>query len=301
MITAADVKELREKTGCGMMDCKKALTEAEGDIERATVILREKGLASAAKKAGRIAAEGAVNVAVEGNVGVVVEINSETDFVAKNDDFKALLATVTKQIIDTNPDDVEQLLAQKVSGSDATIGDMVTEKIAKIGENMNVRRFARFEGVNAGYIHAGGRIGVLVNFEADAAVAAKPAFEEFARDIAMQVAAALPQFVSSADISAEFIEKEREILTVQALSEGKPEAVVAKMVDGRIAKYFKEICILDQPFIKEPEKAVKTLIKEKEAELGGSIKINKFVRFEKGEGLEKREDNFAEEVAGMAK
>lgn len=302
MITAESVKELRERTGCGMMDCKKALTEANGDTEKAIELLREKGLASAAKKAGRIATEGVVNVTVEGNVGVVVEVNAETDFVAKNDDFKNLVAAITKQIIVGNPANVSALLEQAfVDDNSVTIGQMLTEKIARIGENMNIRRFARFEGVNEGYIHGGGRIGVLVQFETDAAIAAKPEFKEFAKDMAMQVAAALPQYVNIADVDSEVVEKEKEILTAQALNEGKPEAIVSKMVEGRISKFYKEICIVEQPFIKDPDKTVKALIKDKESVLGGSVKIVRFARFEKGEGLAKKEENFADEVANMIK
>lgn len=302
MITAGSVKELRELTGCGMMDCKKALTEANGDTEKAIELLREKGLASAAKKSGRIASEGIVNVAVEGNVGAVVEVNAETDFVAKNEDFQKFVAAITKQIIAANPADVAALLEQAfVDDGSVTIGQMLTEKIAKIGENMNIRRFARFEGINEGYIHGGGRIGVLVQFETDASIAQKPEFKEFAKDMAMQVAASMPRYVNISDVDNDIVEKEKEILTAQALNEGKPEAIVGKMVEGRISKFYKEICIVEQPFIKDPDKTVKAYIKEKEAELGGSIKIVKFVRFEKGEGLEKKEDNFADEVASMVK
>jgi len=300
MITAESVKELRERTGCGMMDCKKALTEANGDTDKAIEILREKGLATASKKSGRIASEGIVNVAVDGSVGVVVEVNAETDFVAKNDDFKAFVTDVTKHIIANDPADVEQLLTQKLAG-DATVSDVLTEKIAKIGENMNIRRFARFDGVVEGYIHGGGRIGVLVQFDTDAQTAEKPEFKEFAKDMAMQVAAAIPQYVNIADVDAAVVEKEKEILTAQALNEGKPEAIVGKMVEGRIAKFYKEICIVEQPFIKDPDKTVKALVKEKEAQLGASIKIVRFARFEKGEGLAKKEDNFADEVASMVK
>ncbi|MDR0405622.1 MAG: translation elongation factor Ts [Clostridiales bacterium] len=302
MITAESVKELREKTGCGMMDCKRALTEAGGDAEKAIELLREKGLATAAKKSGRIASEGIVNVAVEGNIGVVVEVNAETDFVAKNDDFQKFVGDVTKQIITAAPTDVPALLEQAfVDDGSVTVGQMLTEKIAKIGENMNIRRFERIEGVTEGYIHGGGRIGVLVQFDTDAATAAKPAFKEFAKDMAMQVAAAFPQYVQIADVDSAVIEKEKEILAAQALNEGKPEAIIGKMVEGRIAKFYKEVCIVEQPFIKDPDKTVKALIKEKEAELGAAIQLVRFVRYEKGEGLEKKEENFADEVAGMMK
>jgi len=302
MISAADVKELRERTGCGMMDCKKALTEAEGNVDKAIELLREKGLASAAKKAGRIASEGIVNVYSDANVGVIVEVNAETDFVAKNEDFQALVNDVTEQIKVANPANVEELLAQNFVGdASKTISDMVTEKIAKIGENMNIRRFERYEGVTESYIHGGGRIGVLVQFDTDAAIAAKDEFKALAKDIAMQVAAANPSYVNIEDVDADVVEKEKEILTAQALNEGKPAAIVEKMVVGRINKFYKEICIVEQPFIKDPDKSVKKLISEVEAVVGGSIKIVKFARFEKGEGLEKKEENFADEVANMIK
>lgn len=302
MITAGSVKELREITGCGMMDCKKALVETDGNVEKAIEFLREKGLATAAKKSGRIASEGVVNVVVEGNVGVVVEVNAETDFVAKNDDFKNFVNAVTKQIITGNPVDVPALLEQAfVDDNSITVSQKLTELIAKIGENMNIRRFERFEGVNEGYSHGGGRIGVLIQFDTDSSIAQKPEFKEFAKDMAMQVAAAIPQYVNIEDVDASVIEKEKEILKAQALNEGKPEAIVGKMVEGRISKFYKEVCIVEQPFIKDPDKTVKAVVKEKEAQLGGAIKINRFVRFEKGEGLAKKEDNFADEVASMVK
>ena len=302
MITAESVKELRERTGCGMMDCKKALTETAGDMDKAIDFLREKGLATAAKKAGRIASEGIVDVFVDGNVGVIVEVNSETDFVAKNDDFRTFVRNVAKQIIATNPADVETLLAQNfVEDETVTIDLMLKEKIAKIGENMNIRRFARYEGVTEGYIHGGGRIGVLVAFDTDSSVAVKPEFKELAKDIAMQVAAAIPQFVNVDDVDTTILEREKEVLKAQALNEGKPEKIIEKMVEGRIAKFYKEVCIVEQPFIKDPDKTVKALVKEVGTKLGGDIAITKFSRFEKGEGLEKKEDNFADEVANMAK
>lgn len=302
MITAESVKELRERTGCGMMDCKKALTETAGDMDKAIDFLREKGLATAAKKAGRIASEGIVDVFVDGNVGVIVEVNSETDFVAKNDDFRNFVRNVAKQIIATNPADVETLLAQSfVEDETVTIDLMLKEKIAKIGENMNIRRFARYEGVTEGYIHGGGRIGVLVAFDTTSDVAVKQEFKDFAKDIAMQVAAAIPQFVNVEDVDTSVLEREKEVLKAQALNEGKPEKIIEKMVEGRIAKFYKEVCIVEQPFIKDPDKTVKALVKEVGAKLGGDIAITKFSRFEKGEGLEKKEDNFADEVANMAK
>ena len=297
MFTAKDVKELREMTGCGMMDCKKALTETDGDKEKAVEILREKGLATAAKKAGRIAAEGIVKDYVANNVGVILEVNAETDFVAKNDQFLDFVNTVAKAVADANPADVEALKAVEVNGT--TVGDMLTEKIATIGENMNIRRFARYEGNVATYIHAGGKIGVLVKFDTD--VADKDGFKEFAKDIAMQIAAVNPAYVKPSEVPADVVEKEKEILTAQAINEGKPANIAEKMVAGRIHKFYKEICLVEQPFIKDGDLSVAKYVEEKAKELGGKIEIVSFARFEKGEGLEKKEENFADEVAGMVK
>jgi len=299
--TAQDVKELREMTGCGMMDCKKALTAADGDREKALEILREKGLATAAKKAGRIAAEGMVKALVdpEKKVGVVVEVNAETDFVAKNAEFQAMVTAVAQTIIDQNPADVEALSAMKASGSDMTVAELLTEKIQKIGENMKIRRFVRYEGEVATYVHGGGAIGVMVHFDTD--VADKEGFAEMGHDIAMQVAAANPSYLKQADVPAEILEKEKEILKVQAMNEGKPEAIAEKMVAGRIQKFYKENCLMDQVFIKDNELTIAKVIANKAKELGGKIEITEFVRLEKGEGLEKKEENFADEVASMMK
>lgn len=301
MFTAQDVKDLREKTGCGMMDCKKALTEAEGNMEKAIELLREKGLAAAAKKSGRIAAEGLVDayVSADGKVGAVIEVNSETDFVAKNADFKAFVKELAKIVAEQNPADVAALMALKYTGSDMTVEEMLREKILVIGENMNIRRFARYEGNVVSYIHGEGRIGVLVDFETD--VAGKDGFEAFAKDIAMQIAAAAPQYLCEEDVPADVVEKEKEILTAQAMNEGKPEAIAQKMVAGRIKKFYKDICLVDQAYVKDPDKDVKAYVEDTAKAMGGSIKIAKFSRFEKGEGLEKREDNFADEVASMMK
>ena len=302
MFTAQTVKELREMTGCGMMDCKAALTETGGNIEKAIEYLREKGMASAAKKAGRIAAEGLVESAVFGNTGVVVEVNSETDFVAKNKDFQDFVHNVASHIAENNPVDVEMLSAQKFDAdSSKTVGEALTEKIAVIGENMNIRRFARYEGVCEAYVHGGGRIGVLVQFNAAVSVAAKAEFKVFMKDIAMQIAAANPQFVCSDEVPSDVIEKEKEILRAQALNEGKPEAIVDKMVIGRVQKYYKEICLVEQPYIKDPDISVKQYVENTAKMLGGDISIVKFARFEKGEGLEKKCENFAAEIASMVK
>ena len=297
--TAQDVKNLREKTGCGMMDCKKALTEAEGDKEKAVELLREKGLAKAAKKASRIAAEGIVKAYINDGVGVLVEVNSETDFVAKNEEFLTFVENVAKQVAATNPADVEELKAQKFVDGDQTIGEMLTEKIATIGENMNIRRFARFEGTVCDYIHGGGRIGVLVKFDTD--VADKDGFNEYAKDIAMQIAAAGAEFLDRDAVPTERVEKEKEILSVQAANEGKPANIIEKMVLGRINKFYKEVCLVDQEFIKDPDISVAKYTAETAKKLGGSIKIVEYARFEKGEGIEKKEENFADEVASMIK
>lgn len=298
--TAQDVKTLREMTNCGMMDCKKALTETNGDMDKAVEFLREKGLATAAKKAGRIAAEGLVTAMVFDNVGVVVEINTETDFVAKNVDFQNFVADVAECIAKANPADVEALKEAKLYG-DQTVGEALTEKIATIGENMNLRRFERYEGVNEAYIHGGGRIGVLVNFKlGDESKAADPAFKAAAKDVAMQIAAVMPKYVKSDEVPAEEVEKEKEILKAQALNEGKPEAIVDKMVVGRIQKFFKEICLVEQPYVKDSDLTVAKFLKNVANEIGTDIEVVKFARLEKGEGLEKKVDDFAAEVAKMA-
>ena len=299
--TAKDVQTLREKTGCGMMDCKKALTDANGDMEKAIELLREKGLAAVAKKAGRIAAEGLVVAKVDDakKVGVVLEVNAETDFVAKNQDFVDFVEACAKTIISANPADVEALANCKMEGSSMTVAEALTEKIQTIGENIKIRRFVRYEGDIITYIHGGGRIGVMVKFDTD--LAGKDGFEAYAKDIAMQVAAATPLYLGIEDVPADIIEKEKEILTAQAINEGKPANIAEKMVAGRINKYYKEVCLTEQPFIKDGDISVAKYTENTAKELGGSIKIVSFVRYEKGEGLEKREDNFADEVASMVK
>ncbi len=300
--TAADVKELREITGCGMMDCKKALTETDGDKEKAIEFLREKGLATAEKKSGRIAADGVVYAEVTDGIGVLLEVNSETDFVAKNADFQQFVSDVAMQIKTTAPADVDALLNEKFVNSDETISAMLVNKIATIGENITIRRFERYEGVVETYIHGGGKIGVMVAFTlADASKAAAPEFKEFAHDIAMQIAAANPQYLDRNSVPAEVVAKETEILTAQAMNEGKPQNIAEKMVAGRINKYFKEICLVDQQFIKDGDLTVTAYAKAVADKIGTEIKIDKFARFEKGEGIEKKQDNFAEEIANMVK
>ena len=286
MITANMVKELREKTGAGMMDCKKVLTETDGDMEKAAELLRERGIAKAAKKSGRIAAEGLVAsyVAADKKVGAIVEVNAETDFVAKNDEFKNFVNDVAKIVAETNPADVEILLEVKYLGTEKTVRETLTEKIATIGENMSIRRFARFEstGLVESYIHGEGKIAVLVDFA--------KGDEEVAKDVCMQVAAARPEYLCESEVPAEAVEKEMEILKAQAMNEGKPAEIAEKMVKGRIGKFYAEICLVNQEFVKNPDMKVSDLLKSKDAE------IVRFARFEKGEGLEKKEENFAEEV-----
>ena len=303
--TAADVKNLRERTGCGMMDCKKALTEANGDMDKAIELLREKGLAAAAKKSGRIAAEGLV-VAVKDDakkVGVVLEVNAETDFVAKNDSFQTFVKEVADVVMAQNPADVEALMACKLG--EQTVEAALQEKILVIGENIKIRRFARFEGVCSAYVHGGGTHGVLVQFDTDDATAAKAEFTAFGKDIAMQIAAANPGYLCEAEVPTSVIEKEKEILLAQISNDpklaGKPEPVKVKMVEGKIGKFYKENCLVDQAYVKEPDISVSKYVENTAKELGADIEIVKFVRFEKGEGLEKRADDFAAEVASMMK
>ena len=305
--TAKDVQALRERTSCGMMDCKKALTEANGDMEKAVELLREKGLAAAEKKAGRIAAEGVVYACVDEakKVGVVIEVNSETDFVAKNEAFMTFVETCAKTVIEQNPADVDALLASTAAGSSETVDALLKDKILTIGENMKIRRFARYEGDVVTYVHGGGRIGVMAKFDVDAATAEKSEYKELAKDVALQIAALAPSYTSREDVPAEVIAKEKEILVAQIQNDektkNKPAQVIEKMVEGRIGKYYKENCLTEQAFVKNGDLSVGQHVAEVAKNLGGSIKIVSFVRFEKGEGLEKREDNFAEEVASMMK
>ncbi len=292
MVTATLVKELREKTGAGMMDCKKVLTETDGDMEKAIELLRERGITKAAKKTDRIAAEGivAAYVTEDGKVGSVVEVNSETDFVGKNEEFRSFVADVAEQIAVKNPANVEELLNQtSMKDSTKTVQEVLTGKIATIGENITIRRFERFEanGLVEKYIHGDGKIGVLVELE--------NGDKELAKDICMQIAAAKPEFLDRAAVPAERVEKEMEILKVQAMNEGKPAEIAEKMVQGRIGKFYGEICLVEQAFVKDPEMKVSKLLESKGA------KAVRFARFEKGEGIEKKEENFVEEVMNQLK
>ena len=304
-ISAKDVMELRKQTDCGMMECKKALTDAEGDFAKAVELLREKGLATASKKAGRVAAEGMVYATAcsECKVGVALEVNAETDFVAKNDKFVDFVKKVADVIIKENPADVEALMACKMG--EGTVDDALKNLILVIKENIKVRRFTRYEGVCAAYIHAGGTHAVLVNFDTTDEVAAKPEFAAYGKDIAMQIAAANPTYVCREEVPADVLDKEKEILLAQMANDpktaNKPEAVKEKMILGKVGKFYKENCLVDQAFVKDDKRSVAQHTAQVGKELGGEIKIVKFVRYEKGEGLEKRVDDFASEVAGMVK
>ena len=299
--TAQDVKALREKTGCGMMDCKKALVQADGDMDKAIDFLREQGLAKQAKKASRIAAEGVAYATTsdDNSVGVVIEVNAETDFVAKNDSFMEFVKACAATVIEQNPADVEALLALQAAGSDKTVAELLQEKALTIGENIQIRRFERMEGACVAYVHAGGKIGVLVNFNTD--LAAKPEFIAYGKDVAMQIAALNTPYLTRDDVPAEVIDHEKEVMRQQVINEGKPEAIADKIVMGKINKYYKENCLVDQEFVKDNKLTVAQYTKNTAKELGGNIDIVKFVRFEKGEGIEKRQDDFAAEVASMVK
>ncbi|QQZ07921.1 translation elongation factor Ts [Heyndrickxia vini] len=290
-VTAQMVKELREKTGAGMMDCKKALTETDGDMEKAIDFLREKGIAKAAKKADRIAAEGTTYISVEGNEGVILEVNSETDFVAKNEGFQNLVKELAAHLLNKKPATVEEALEQQMDNG-ATVSETINAAIAKIGEKITLRRFTvltKPENAAFGeYLHMGGRIGVLTVLEGTTD-------QSVAKDVAMHAAALNPKYISRDQVSAQEVEHEREILTQQALNEGKPENIVAKMVEGRLSKYFEEICIIDQAFVKNPDQKVGQFVKSHGAT------ITNLVRYEVGEGIEKRQDNFAEEVMSQVK
>lgn len=299
--TAQDVKALREKTGCGMMDCKKALTNADGDMDKAIDFLREQGLAKQAKKASRVAAEGVAYACTSDDlsVGVVIEVNAETDFVAKNDSFMDFVKACAETVMKQNPTDVEALLALQAEGTTQTVAELLQEKVLTIGENIQIRRFERMEGACVAYVHAGGKIGVLVNFDTD--LASKPEFVAYGKDVAMQIAALNTQYLTEKDVPADVIEHEKEVMRQQVINEGKPEAIADKIVMGKIGKFYKENCLVDQEFVKDNKQTIKQYTQNTAKALGGSIEIKKFVRFEKGEGIEKRQDDFAAEVASMVK
>ena len=305
-ITSAMVKELRERTSAGMMDCKKALVESLGDMEKAIEWLREKGLSQAAKKASRIAAEGVVAQYTneEGTIGAIVEVNCETDFVAKTDNFINFANKVAKQVALANPADVDALMAQKfVDDESKTISDLVSDATVAIGEKISIRRFTRYEtsGVVSTYIHLGGKVGVMVEVDADGEGRLQDDVKTFAHDLALQIAAAKPEAVRRAEVDASKLEKEKEILRAQALNEGKPEKIVERMVEGRIEKFYKEVCLLEQAFVKDPEKSITKLMEEIAKATGATLDIVRFTRYERGEGIEKRKDDLAAEIAAMQK
>lgn len=306
--TAQDVKDLREMTGVGMMDCKKALTEADGNMDKAVEFLREKGLAAAQKKAGRIAAEGMAYATVIDGIGVVVEVNAETDFVAKNDKFVDYVKNVAEVVAKIAPTDVEALMASKYPGTEKSVTEQQQEMVLVIGENINVRRFARYStGVSVPYVHGGGRIGVLVNMEVAGIDPAK--VEDLGKDIAMQIASMRPTYLDTSSVSPDELEKERVIQLNKAIEENRaknlPEEkalqIAENMVKGRINKFYEEICLLNQPYVKENKITVEKHVSQLAKELGGTIKILGFSRFEKGEGIEKKKEDFAAEIACMIK
>ena len=300
--TAKDVQALREKTGCGMMDCKKALTECNGDMDAAVDFLREKGLASQAKKAGRVAAEGTVCAIVENGVGAVLEMNAETDFVSNGDNFKGLAQKITEIVIKQNPADMDALL--KCTEDGQTVEEMVQELFLAIRENIKVRRFERFEGKIVSYVHGGGKIGVLVKFDTDAD-ADNAELLAAGKNIAMQIAAMNPAYLDQASVPAEVIEKEKGFLVAQMKEDpkmaNKPDAVLAKIVEGKIGKYYKENCLVEQQYVIDGDLTVGKYVESVAKAIGTDVKIASFVRFEKGEGIEKRVDDFASEVANMVK
>ncbi len=303
--TSKDVMALREKTGVGMMDCKAALQASDGDMEKAIDFLREKGLAKQAKKASRVAAEGMAFATVDTakKVGVVVEVNAETDFAAKSDKFVDFVNTVAQVIIDENPADVDALMAANVNGQ--TMADLLRDKVLVIGENLSVRRFVRYEGDCVAYVHGGGRIGVLVKFEADAAASGSEALIECGKDVAMQIAALNAPYLNEATVPAEVIEREKavqlEIMKNDPKNANKPENILEKMITGKMRKYFEENCLLNQAFVKDGNINVAQYIEQQAKVAGGEMALVDFVRFEKGEGIEKRVDDFASEVASMVK
>ncbi len=302
-VSVAEIKELMSTTGVGMMDCKKALEANDGDMDKAIEFLREKGLATQAKKSGRAAAEGIVTAVVNGNVGVLLEVNTETDFAANTDDIKNFVAGVANTIIEKNPADVEALKAEVISGGTSTIGDVLTELAGmKIRENIVIRRFVRMEGKLASYIHNGGSIGVLVKMDTELDADAVAAI---GKDVAMQSAALNAPYLCRADVPAEVVEKEKEIMLAQMAEDpkmaSKPEKVKEGIINGKINKYYSENCLLEQSFVKDDKLSVQGYVDAEAKKLGGTIAVTDVVRYERGEGVEKKEDNLADEVAKMIK
>ena len=300
-VSASDVKKLREMTGAGMMACKEALKSSDGDMDQAVDYLRKKGLAQAQKKQSRVAAEGTVATLVEGSTGVLAEVNCETDFVGKGEDFQNFATSVANHIVKNKPDTVETLLEQKMEDGQ-TVSDAATELTLKCGEKVQVRRFrtVTLEGPGKiGSYNHGGKIGVLVSVSADEAVAEKPEFAELVKDLSMHVAAAAPKFLNAEDIDEDFKKREAEIYRSQLIDQGKPENMLDKIIQGKLNKLATEVCLMDQKFVKDPDTSVKKLVEQKAKELGGNITVNTFEKLNLGEGIEKKEDNLAEEVAKM--
>ncbi len=301
-VSIAEIKDLMKATGVGMMDCKNALTEADGDTDKAIQILREKGLATQAKKSSRVAAEGIVTSVVEGNVGAVVEVNIETDFAANNEEFKAFVNAVAKTVIEKNPADLDALKAATISGGDKSVEEALQDLFIKIRENMVIRRFTRLEGVLVPYVHGGGSIGVMVKLDTD--LPADKVFE-VGKNCALQVAAMNPAYLNRESVPAEVLENEKHVIMAQMAEDpkmaSKPEQVRAKIAEGKVGKYYSENCLLEQAYVKDDKVSVEKYVENSAKELGGKITVVEYVRFERGEGIEKKEENFAEEVANMAK
>jgi len=303
-ITAQMVSELRKQTGCGMMDCKKALVEADGNFDEAVKVLREKGQAASEKKQSRIAAEGLVDILVSGNTAAMIEVNSETDFVAKNASFKEFVRGILATILANKPADMDALLACKFDGSENTVEETLKEKIFTIGEKLSIRRFIIVEGVLSTYIHGMGTTGVIVKLNADAALASDPAFAEMAKNLALQIAAGSPpSYVNKEDVPDSAVNEEKEILIAQIKNDpknaSKPEAIIEKMVAGRLGKFYERTCLVEQPYVKDDDISVGKYIESVAKQLGATISVDSFYLFEKGEGIQKREENFAEEIAKM--
>ncbi len=300
-ISAVQVKELRTRTGAGIMDCKKALAETNGDLEGAIDFLRKKGLSAAAKKAGRVASEGLVVTAItdDGSAGCLLEVNSETDFVAKNQEFQSFCSELAQVILNSAPADLPALAAEKMDDG-RSVDENLKDRIATIGENMAIRRFTRYSGEGAkvaSYIHMGGKIGVLLEVGCPTAeMAGKEEFQELIKDLTMHIAAARPLYLSRDDVAADVLEREKTVYREQALESGKPEKIIDKIVQGRIEKYFGEICLLEQAFVKDTDVKISKLVKENQTKIGEGFEIRSFVRYELGEGIEKKQENFAEEI-----
>ena len=299
-ITAKAVMDLRAKTGVGMMECKKALVEANGDFDEAIKFLREKGLSVAAKKADRIASEGIVDIIKEGNTTVIIEVNAETDFVAKNASFKDFVKGILNTILANKPASLDELLALPFEGGEMTVEATLKDKIFTIGENMSIRRFEIVEGVTGTYIHGGGSAGVVAKFETSGGVESTEGFAEYAKNVCMQVAAMNPSYVYTSEVPASVIENEKQILMGQIENDdklkGKPDAVKEKMVEGRVSKFYDSACLAEQLYVKDDSIKVSKYTEDTAKELGGGIKIVSFIKYERGEGLEKKEDNFADEI-----